>query len=79
MTEKVEQLTSDVDECEELTEEVSVRPEVVMLQIGVHVVDQKLLFQLLLYFGDDAEVQVHPEGGDLAGLPVLPQPSWNVE
>jgi len=51
----------------------------VVLQIGVHVVDQKLLFQLLLHLRNDAQVQVHPEGGDLAGLPVLPQPSWNVE
>ena len=50
-----------------------------MLQIRVQVVDQQLLLQLLLHVGYDAEVEVHAEGGDLAGLPVLPQPPRDVE
>ncbi len=71
--------TSDVDEREKLAEEVSVSPEVVMFEIGVHVIDQKLFLQLFLNLGDDAQVQVHPQGRDLAGLPVFPQPTRNVE
>ena len=71
--------TSDVDEREKLAEEVSVSPEVVMFKIGVHVIDQKLFLQLFLNLRDDAQVQVHPQGRDLAGLPVFPQPTRNVE
>ena len=37
-------LTYDIDEGEEFTEEVSVGPEVVILQIGVEVVEQQFLF-----------------------------------
>ena len=50
-----------------------------MLEVGVQVVDQQLLLQLFLHVGDDAEVEVHAEGGHLARLPVLPQPPRDVE
>ena len=50
-----------------------------VLQVGVEIVDQQLLLQLLLHVGDDAEVEVHPEGRHLPGLPVLPQPPRDVE
>ena len=34
---------------------------------------------VLTNLGDDPHVQVHHEGGDLARLPVLPQPARDVE
>ena len=49
-------LTSYIDEGEKLAEEVSVSPEIVMFQIWVHVIDQKLLFQLFFNLRDDAQV-----------------------
>ncbi len=73
------QHTNDVEEGEQLAEEVAVRPEVVVLQVRVEVVQQQLLLLPLLHLGDDAQVQVHHERGDLARLPVLPQPTRNVE
>ena len=72
-------LTHDVEEGEELAEEISVRPEVVVLQVGVEVVDEQLLFLPLLHLGDDPQVEVHHEGGDLARLPVFPQPPRDVK
>ncbi len=41
-------LTYNVDEGEQLTEEVSVSPEVVVLEVGVDVVQDELLLQSLL-------------------------------
>ena len=72
-------LTHDVEEGEELAEEVSVGPEVVVLQVGVEVVDEELLLLPLLHLGDDPQVEVHHEGGDLARLPVFPQPPRDVK
>ena len=72
-------LTHDVEEGEELAEEISVRPEVVVLQVGVEVVDEELLLLPLLHLGDDPQVEVHHEGGDLARLPVFPQPPRDVK
>ena len=72
-------LTEDIDQCQEFTEEVSVGPEVVVLQVGVQVVEEELLLLTFLGLGDDPQVQVHLQGPDLAGLPVLPQPAWNVK
>ena len=72
-------LTHDVEEGEELAEEISVRPEVVVLQVGVEVVDEQLLFLPLLHLGDDPQVEVHHEGGDFARLPVFPQPPRDVK
>ena len=71
--------TSDVDESAEFTEEISICPEVVMFEIGVHVVGEKFLLELLFHFGDYTEVQIHPQGGHLSGLPIFPQPSRHVE
>ena len=65
-------LTYDIDKGQELAEEISVGPEVVVLQVGVEVVKQELLLLSLLHLGDDAQVQVHNQGLDLSGLPVLP-------
>ena len=50
-----------------------------VLEVGVQVVYQQLLLQLLLHVGDDAEVEVHSQGGHLTGFPVLPQPPRDVE
>ena len=72
-------LTHDVEKGEELAEEVSVGPEVVVLQVGVEVVDEQLLLLPLLHLGDDPQVEVHHEGGDLARLPVFPQPPRDVK
>ena len=46
----LQQFTEDIDEAEELTEEVSVCPEVVVLEVGVEVVQQQLLLLSLLRF-----------------------------
>ena len=50
-----------------------------VLEVGVQVVYQQLLLQLLLHVGDDAEVEVHPQGRHLTRFPVLPQPPRDVE
>ncbi len=73
------ELTKHIDQSEKFTKEVSVGPEVMILQVCVQVVEEQLL--LLPFFGlrDDPQVQVHLQSSDLARLPVLPQPSWNVE
>ncbi len=41
-------LTENVDETQELTEEVAICPEVVILEVGVEVVQQQLLLLSLL-------------------------------
>ena len=46
----LQQFTEDIDEAEELAEEVSVCPEVVVLEVGVEVVQQQLLLLSLLRF-----------------------------
>jgi hypothetical protein len=74
-----EQLTDDIDEREEFAEEISVSPEVVVLQVRVEVVQQQFLLLTFLHLGDDPQVQVHDQGRDLAGLPILPKPTRNVE
>ena len=51
---KRKQRTDYVEDAEELAEEVSVRPEVVVLQVGVEIIDQQLLLLPLLRLSDDA-------------------------
>ena len=53
--------TDDVNKCEKFTEEISVRPKVVILQVCVQIVNQQLLLLPLLGLGDDALVEVHLE------------------
>ena len=72
-------LTDHIEESQQLAEEVSVGPEVVVLQVGVQVVQEELLLLPLLHLGDDAQVQVHHQRLDLARFPVLPQPPRDVE
>ena len=72
-------LTYDVDEGEEFTEEVSVGPPVVVLEVVGEVVEQQPLLLPLLHVLHDADVQIHHQRVDLARLPVLPQPTGNVE
>ena len=72
-------LTYDVDEREEFTEEVSVGPPVVVLQVVGEVVEQQSFLLALLHVLHDADVQVHHERVDLPRLPVLPQPAGDVE
>lgn len=72
-------VTYDVEKGQDLAEEVSVGPEVVVLKVGVQVVDEQLLLLSLLHFCDDPQVEVHHEGSYLACLPVFPEPTWNVE
>ena len=50
-----------------------------ILEVVVKVVQQQLLLLFLLHFRDHANVEVHHERSDLAGLPVLPQPARDVE
>ena len=50
-----------------------------ILEVVVKVVQQQLLLLLLLHLRDHANVEVHHERSDLAGLPVFPQPAWDVE
>ena len=72
-------LTYDVDEREEFTEEVSVGPPVVVLEVVCEVVEQQPLLLPLLHVLHHADVQVHHQRVDLPRLPVLPQPTGNVE
>lgn len=72
-------LAYNVKQSQQLTEEVSVGPPVVVLQIVVQIVQEQLLLLLLLDLADHPHVEVHHERGDLARLPVLPQPAGNVE
>lgn len=72
-------ITYNVKQSQQLTEEVSVGPPVVVLQIVVQIVQEQLLLLLLLDLADHPHVEVHHERGDLARLPVLPQPAGNVE
>ena len=71
--------TDNVEDPEELAEEISVSPKVVVLQVCVEIVDQQLLLLPLLRLRDDALVEIHLERRDLSRLPVFPQPSWNIE
>lgn len=71
--------TDDIGECERFAEEVAIGPPIVVLEIVDQVVEQELLLLFLLHFGANTHVQVHHEGMDLAGLPILPQPSRHVE
>ncbi len=57
--------TYNIQQGQQLAEEVSVGPEVVVLEVGVDIVQNQLLLQSLLPLGDDAEVQVHGEGPHL--------------
>ena len=50
-----------------------------VLEIGVQVVEQELLLLPPLGLCQNAQVQIHLQGRDLARLPVLPQPSRNVK
>ena len=61
-----------VEESEQLAKEVAIGPPVVILQVVIQIVEKELLLLLFLHLGDDADVEVHHEGGDLAGLPILP-------
>ena len=72
-------ITYNVKQSQQLTKEVSVGPPVVVLQIVVQIVQEQLLLLLLLHLADHPHVEVHHESGDLARLPVLPQPAGNVE
>ena len=65
-------LTNDVGERHEFAEEVFVCPEVVVLEVRVEVVEEEFLLRPLLGLRDDAEVEVHHQGLDFAGLPVFP-------
>ena len=49
-------LTWHVKKGEELTEEISVGPEVVVFEVGVQVVDEKFFLQFLLHIWYDAQV-----------------------
>ena len=54
MYQKIEKQRTDyVEDAEELAEEVSVRPEVVVLQVGVEIIDQQLLLLSLLRFSEE--------------------------
>ena len=53
--------TDNIENPEELAEEISVSPEVVVLQVCIQIVDQQLLLLPLLGLGDDALVEVHLE------------------
>ena len=72
-------VTYNVKQSQQLTEEVSVGPPVVVLQIVVQIIQEQLLLLLLLDLADHPDVEVHHERGDLPRLPVLPQPAGNVE
>ena len=61
-----------VEESEQLAKEVAIGPPVVILQVVVQIIEKELLLLFFLHFGDDANVEVHHEGGDLTGLPILP-------
>ncbi len=50
-----------------------------MLEVGVEIVDEQFLLELLLHLGDDSKIEIHAERADLAGLPVLPEPARHVE
>ena len=43
-----------------------------ILQVVIQVVQEELLLLLFLHLGDDTNVEVHHEGGNLTGLPILP-------
>ena len=49
-------LTHDVEEGEELAEEVSVGPPIMVLQVVVQVVQQEFFLLLLFHLGDDPNV-----------------------
>ncbi len=72
-------LTYDVHQSKEFTEEVSVRPPVVVLQVVGEVVHQELLILPLLDVMDHADVKVHLQHVDLADLPVFPKSPSYVE
>ena len=65
-------LTYNVKESEQLAKEVAIGPPVVILQVVIQVVQKEFLLLLFLYFGDNSDVEIHHEGGNFAGLPVLP-------
>ena len=73
------QLTCNIDEGEKFTKEISVGPEVVLFQIGVQIVNEQFLLQLLVSLGLDSHIEIHPQGQNLPGLPVLPQPARDIE
>ena len=50
-----------------------------VLEVVCEVVEQQPLLLPLLHVLHDADVEVHHERVDLARLPVLPQPTGNVE
>ena len=43
-----------------------------ILQVVIQVVQEELLLLLFLHLGDNSDVEIHHEGGNFAGLPVLP-------
>lgn len=72
-------LTHDITQGQCFAEEVAVGPPVVVLEIINKIIQKKLFLLLLLHFGANANVQVHHKRVDLASLPVLPQPPWNIK
>ena len=65
-------LTYNVKESEQLAKEVAIGPPVVILQVVIQVVQKEFLLLLFLHLGDNSDVEIHHEGGNFAGLPVLP-------
>ena len=65
-------LTYNVKESEQLAKEVAIGPPVVILQVVIQIVQKEFLLLLFLHLGDNSDVEIHHEGGNFAGLPVLP-------
>ena len=78
-TQKGQFFTYNIEKSQQLTEEVSVSPPIVVLQIVVQIVQQKLFFLLLFHLAHHPHVEIHHEGSDFSCLPILPEPPWNVE
>ena len=58
-------LTYDVNESKKFTEEISVGPEVVVLEIRVDVIKDQFLLQSLLTLGYNAQIKIHCECSNL--------------
>ena len=54
-------LTEHIEQCKEFTKEISIGPKVVIFEIGIKIVEQKLLFLSLFCFTNDSKIQIHFE------------------
>ena len=62
---EITNLTYDIDQGKKFTEEISVGPEVVVLEVGINVIKDQFLLQSLFTLRYNAQIKIHCECSNL--------------